>query len=261
MSAVHLKPRTLLTADQLSAAAVSIGKRLGSLNVSDGHAAVSDGEIVVTVPAARAGELRPAFLVSGQLSFRQVLSVGSSDRPKPRASAAPTEPADAVGASELEPAEQAFRSVTCAPGIAGAPSDTRKPRYLVSCSTDGTTRFLLDAASIDNTNLKDIQAGIPAASLGEEWQINLAFDSRGAVAWANLTTVSKKAPDITSGCGPPSGCNAVAIVIDGTVVAFPRINEPILSGDAQITGGFTELDARLIAAEIRYPLPTPFMVS
>jgi preprotein translocase subunit SecD len=73
--------------------------------------------------------------------------------------------------------------------------------------------------------------------------------------------VSKKAPDIAGGCGPPNGCNAVAIVIDGTVVAFPRINEPILSGDAQVTGGFTELDARLIAAEIRYPLPTPFMVS
>ena len=53
--------------------------------------------------------------------------------------------------------------------------------------------------------------------------------------------------------------NQVAIVLDGVVVSAPRINEAIPSGNAQITGSFTQQDATDLANILKYgALPLAF---
>ena len=56
-------------------------------------------------------------------------------------------------------------------------------------------------------------------------------------------------PDCGAGQSP---CNAFAIVLDGVVTSAPRFNEPILGGQAQITGNFTAQEANDLANILKY---------
>jgi preprotein translocase subunit SecD len=57
----------------------------------------------------------------------------------------------------------------------------------------------------------------------------------------------------------PSPANQVAIVLDGLVVSAPVINEAIPSGNAQITGNFTQVEAQDLANVLKYgALPLAF---
>jgi preprotein translocase subunit SecD len=56
-----------------------------------------------------------------------------------------------------------------------------------------------------------------------------------------------------------SPLNQVAIVLDGLVVSAPRINEAIPSGNAQITGSFSQVEAQDLANVLKYgALPLAF---
>ena len=57
----------------------------------------------------------------------------------------------------------------------------------------------------------------------------------------------------------PSPQNQVAIVLDGLVVSAPSIREAIPSGNAQITGSFSQVEAQDLANVLKYgALPLAF---
>ncbi|MEO7176962.1 MAG: protein translocase subunit SecDF, partial [Saprospiraceae bacterium] len=58
--------------------------------------------------------------------------------------------------------------------------------------------------------------------------VSLKMDNLGAKIWGEMTT--KAAQDNN---------REIAIVLDDEVVSAPRVNDPILSGDSQISGGFS----------------------
>jgi len=66
--------------------------------------------------------------------------------------------------------------------------------------------------------------------------VSLDFNNTGAKIWGQMTT--KAAQD---------GNREIAIVLDEEVVSAPRVNEPITTGNSQITGGFTIQEARDLA--------------
>ncbi|MDO8626709.1 MAG: protein translocase subunit SecD [Candidatus Magasanikbacteria bacterium] len=75
-------------------------------------------------------------------------------------------------------------------------------------------------------------------------QVSLNFDSDGAKLFADITTrnVNKE----------------VAIFLDGAPISVPRVNEPILSGSAVISGSFNLQDAKLLAQRLNSgALPVP----
>ncbi len=77
--------------------------------------------------------------------------------------------------------------------------------------------------------------------------IGLEFDGDGTKLFADLTT---------HGVG-----KALGIFIDGFPVALPRINTPILNGQAVMTGGFTLEDAKQLAIQLNAgALPVPIEV-
>lgn len=75
-------------------------------------------------------------------------------------------------------------------------------------------------------------------------QVGLNFDDVGSKLFSDITTrnVGKQ----------------VAIFLDGTPISVPRVNEPILSGSAVISGSFNLLDAKLLAQRLNSgALPVP----
>jgi preprotein translocase subunit SecD len=80
--------------------------------------------------------------------------------------------------------------------------------------------------------------------------VSLTFNGEGTSAFGALTS------RVTSLASP---LNQVAIVLDGLVVSAPSINEAIPSGNAQITGSFTQVEAEDLANVLKYgALPLAF---
>src|SRR5207237_1619913 len=70
-----------------------------------------------------------------------------------------------------------------------------------------------------------------AASYEKEgWVVHLRFDAEGAKEFGRITAANVH--------------HRFAIVLDGTIKSAPVIQDAIYGGDAQITGRFTEEEAR-----------------
>lgn len=75
-------------------------------------------------------------------------------------------------------------------------------------------------------------------------QVSLNFDSDGTKLFADITKRNTG--------------KLVAIFLDGQPISVPRVNEPILSGSAVITGGFSITEAKLLARRLNSgALPVP----
>ncbi|MEY2550652.1 MAG: SecD/SecF fusion protein, partial [Verrucomicrobiota bacterium] len=80
----------------------------------------------------------------------------------------------------------------------------------------------------------------------EGWGVQLRFDSEGAKIFGDITEKSKGF--------------RFAIVLDGAVQSAPVIRDAIYGGNAQITGRFTEQEARGLASVLENPLQTPVSI-
>ena len=127
---------------------------------------------------------------------------------------------------------------------ADSPADT-----IVSCSRDGGAKYILAPAEVLGTQVSSAEAGYDP-SQGLAWFVSLTFNGDGTKAFGALTN------RVTSLQSP---LNQVAIVLDGLVVSAPRINEAIPSGNAQITGSFSQVEAQDLANVLKYgALPLAF---
>ncbi len=79
---------------------------------------------------------------------------------------------------------------------------------------------------------------------GQGPSVSLRFDDNGADLFGQLTSENVD--------------RRIAIVMDGKVISAPRVNEPIMGGEAQITGQFSDNEARDLALMLRAgALPAP----
>ncbi len=67
--------------------------------------------------------------------------------------------------------------------------------------------------------------------------VSITFDTQGGAKFAKLTSENVNRP--------------FAIILDGKVLSAPNINEPILGGNAQISGGFSVESANQLAIALR----------
>ena len=86
------------------------------------------------------------------------------------------------------------------------------------------------------------------------WQINLSLKSEGADRFYELSKEHTTKPG-AGGTGLP-----FAIVLDDEVISYPVFNEPIAGGNAQITGDFSEAEARGLSSAMQNPLQAPMKV-
>jgi preprotein translocase subunit SecD len=232
--------------------------------------AAATPKVTASAKPTPSASVKPRALSNALLAPDAAPSPAPSTSPSPAPTTTPTVSATpsattTPSAANIQPppryttiaeAQAAFAAFTC---TSPKPDDTSPAYYLLACDKETANKFILDRAKVNGTDLKGASAGIPQQSLGNEWQVQLQFKSHGTSEWAKLTTAANKLPDISQGCGLPQGCNAVAIVLDGVVQSYPRITEPILGGDAQITGGFNQKQANDLANVLKYgALPIQF---
>ena len=90
-------------------------------------------------------------------------------------------------------------------------------------------------------------ARVSFSSQSSDAMVSLSFDDQGASVFGDITTKNVG--------------RLLAIVLDGKVQSAPRLNEPILGGEAQISGNFTAQEASDLAITLRSgALPAPLVI-
>ena len=177
-----------------------------------------------------------------------------SPTPSPTPSASTTAPATVAQppAAEGPPSaeEQAqLAAIDCAALPEGSLDDPSKS--LFTCDEGNANRFLLGPADVVGTDVSSATAIIPPGDVS--FVVNLDFTDEGGDKFFESTQK-------LAGQTPPN--NAFAIVLDGKVVSYPTVNEPIPGGQAQISGSFTQAEAQALATVLNYgALPLSFETS
>ncbi|MFI5912595.1 SecDF P1 head subdomain-containing protein [Dactylosporangium sp. NPDC051541] len=110
----------------------------------------------------------------------------------------------------------------------------------VTACQDETTKYRLDVARLTAADLAGAKAAASPAT--GQWTVTLHFTTAGQQRWTDLTrdTVGRQ----------------LAILVDGGVVSAPEI-QAVITGDAEISGGFSAGSARSLAANLNHgSLPT-----
>ena len=275
-TSVTLQPRIApgesgkVTNEAIDQAVSIIRQRVNSLGVAESEVAAqgsgTNRQIVISVPGDTGRRVVELVGQTAELRFRQVLAsasgiatAGSTAQVSAGSTAAvatgsTAEVATGSTASTSDAASAAiiakYEALDCTKlvNLQGtgndAPGDT-----IAVCDRAGTTKYILAPAEVLGRQISKASAGIDTQG-GSAWYVSLTFNGEGTKAFGALTT------RVTSLSEP---LNQVAIVLDGLVVSSPRINEPIPSGNAQITGSFTQLEAQDLANVLKYgALPLAF---
>lgn len=251
-TSVTLQPRIApgesgkVTNEAIDQAVSIIRQRVNSLGVAESEVAAqgsgTNRQIVISVPGDTGRRVVELVGQTAELRFRQVLASAAAT-----GAADPTATPNAGVSAELN-AKFAALDCTKLENLQGtgidAPTDT-----IAVCDRAGTTKYILAPAEVLGRQISKASAGIDTQG-GNAWFVSLTFNGEGTSAFGALTT------RVTSLVEP---LNQVAIVLDGLVVSSPRITEAIPSGNAQITGSFTQLEAQDLANVLKYgALPLSF---
>jgi len=116
------------------------------------------------------------------------------------------------------------------------------PDPVVVCDrgADVHTKYAIDAVKVNGADIQKAEAADDPASGG--WHITLHFTSKGQSKWTALTQEAVQ----NKGIG-----DQVAILLDDQVLSAPQILS-VITGDALISGSFTEQSAKLLAASLNY---------
>jgi len=74
-----------------------------------------------------------------------------------------------------------------------------------------------------------------------QWTVNFELDGDGADRFADATTAAVGAP-------PPT--DQIAIIVDRVVISSPTVQSAITGGSGEITGGFSETEAKDLATQL-----------
>jgi preprotein translocase subunit SecD len=251
-TSVTLQPRIApgengkVTNEAIDQAVSIIRQRVNSLGVAESEVAAQGSgtarQIVISVPGDTGRRVVELVGQTAELRFRQVLATAAAT------GAADPAATPATGVSPEVNAKFAALDCTKPENLQGsgadAPTDT-----IVACDRAGLTKYILAPAEVLGRQISKASAGLDAQS-GSAWYVSLTFNGEGTTAFGAITS------RVTSLAAP---LNQVAIVLDGLVVSAPRINEAIPSGNAQITGSFTQLEAQDLANVLKYgALPLSF---
>jgi len=142
---------------------------------------------------------------------------------------------------------QAMASLTCAPNAKDPLEGNDDPKLpLVACGDHDTYKYLLEPEFLPGTEIADSNSAYD--SQRGQWTVNLSFKSEGTKIWADFTSKNQG--------------QQAAFVLDTQVVSAPNIQVAILDGNTQITGKFTQSEAKDLSDILKYgSLPLSFASS
>ncbi|WP_326950033.1 protein translocase subunit SecD [Amycolatopsis sp. NBC_01307] len=153
----------------------------------------------------------------------------------------------ADGNPNQELVAQAMASITCAPNAKDPLEGNDDPKLpLVACGDHDTYKYLLEPEFLPGTEIADSSSGYDQQR--GQWVVNLSFKSEGTKIWADFTSKNTN--------------QQAAFVLDTQVVSAPNIQVAILDGNTQITGKFTQTEAKDLSDILKYgSLPLSFASS
>lgn len=142
---------------------------------------------------------------------------------------------------------KAMASLTCAPNAKDPLEGNDDPKLpLVACGDHDTYKYLLEPEFLPGTEIADATSGYDQQR--GQWVVNLSFKSEGTKIWADFTSKNVN--------------QQAAFVLDTQVVSAPNIQVAILDGNTQITGKFTQSEAKDLSDILKYgSLPLSFASS
>ncbi len=251
-TSVTLQPRIApgesgkVTNEAIDQAVSIIRQRVNSLGVAESEVTAqgsgTNRQIVISVPGDTGRRVVELVGQTAELRFRQVLATATST------GAADAAATPVAGVSADINAKFAALDCTKPENLQGSGSDAPTD-IIVSCDRAGQNKYILAAAEVLGRQVSKATSAIDTQG-GSAWYVSLTFNGEGTKAFGALTA------RVTSLAAP---LNQVAIVLDGLVVSAPRITEAIPSGNAQITGSFTQLEAQDLSNVLKYgALPLAF---
>ncbi|QKW20833.1 hypothetical protein HUT16_18765 [Kitasatospora sp. NA04385] len=230
-----------LSGEALTRAAEQLRRRAELLGLPNPEVKADNGTLALTV-AGPVGDRLAALTHRPALEFRPVLAAATAgpDAAAPTAGDVPAQWKDR------------FAALDCGDGAAtpapsAAPADPAAEA--LACGTEpagGRWKFVLGPVAVKGEDIADSTSEFSDSGAG--WQVRLRFTPSGGTAFADVTGRISTLP--TPG-------NQFAIVLDGAVLSHPYVAEAITGGQADISGSFTEQDAKTLAAQLATPsLPT-----
>lgn len=255
-TSVTLQPRIeqgesgKVTAEAIDQAVEIIRQRVNSLGVAESEVSAQgtgvNRQIVISVPGETGRRIVDLVGQTAELRFRPVLAEGAAN-----STTLSNDTATATLPPGVTPELNAqYAALDCTlPQNRQGGSSSNEAVAVVSCDRDGIAKYILAPAEVLGRQVTKASALLdPQGASG--WYVMLDFDGEGTTKFGTMTT------RLTS---LPQPQNQAAIVLDGLVYSAPRINEPINTGSAQITGNFTQPEAQDLSNVLKYgALPLAF---
>jgi SecD/SecF fusion protein len=223
-----------VTKGMLDQAVEVIRKRIDTFGVSEPIISpVANDRILVQIPGldtAKIQEARDQLSRVAKLEFRLVYP-DNGERLRQIDEGKQVIPPDYRIETYKLSAEGAPMTNEFGEAVAGAKEKPREERLLVKKKAD------LSGDRVSSAGASYERDG---------WVVHLRFDSEGAKKFGDITAAHVH--------------HRFAIVLDGVIQSAPVIQDAIYGGDAQITGRFTEEEARGLASVLQNPLQTPVSI-
>ncbi|MFJ1753630.1 SecDF P1 head subdomain-containing protein [Kitasatospora sp. NPDC088134] len=230
-----------LSGDALTRAAEQLRRRAELLGLPDPQVSTGSGTLSLSVAGPPPGDQLAALVHRPALEIRPVLA-DAVDGSAPGATGTTVPPALRAGFDALHCA--ASPSAGATPSVSATPSAADPAAGAVACGNpepaDRTRhKFALGPVALKNADIADSSAA--ADPQGGGWQITVRFTPAGGTAFADLTgrIASEQPPG-----------NQLAVLLDGTVITHPYVQQSITGGEAVITGTFTQDQAKTLAAQL-----------
>jgi preprotein translocase subunit SecD len=253
-TSVTLQPRVSqggkVTTEAIDQAVAIIRQRVNSLGVAEAEVSAqgtgTNRQIVISVPGETGRRVVDLVGQTAELRFRPVLAEGNAAA---TSSSADTKTAT-LPAGVTADLNQQFAALDCSkPENRQGGGGDIPTAPLVSCDRGGFSKYILGPAEVLGTQVAKATAVI-STTTASGWYVVLDFNGDGTKAFGTMT--SRLA-------GQASPQNQAAIVLDGLVYSAPRVNEAINTGNAQITGNFSQAEASDLANVLKYgALPLAF---
>ncbi|MEJ7764327.1 MAG: protein translocase subunit SecD, partial [Acidimicrobiales bacterium] len=206
-----------------------IRQRVDGVGVGESDISRQGSNVVIQLPGVKDTDRLLALVgQTAQLRFRAVL--GSQPVPPP-------------GAPEAEPP----------PPLTPREEDKPEAQVTLPGKQGEAAVYQLGPALADGTIVKTARAEAPQT--GGEWKVSFELTDKGSGVFDGIASKCSPNPD-PEAC--PSG--SLAIVLDGVVQSAPSINTANFGGKGEITGKFSEREAKDLALVLRYgSLPVEFV--
>lgn len=259
-----------VTPEQLDQAVEIIRQRVDGSGVAEAEIATQSGStIVVSMPGVPSAETRELIQTSAQMNFRPVLTTAAAE-PVPEDQRVPddelpepsAEPTDSSDPNWITPElYREFESTDCTTPQSPEEREAQDADApAVACEPETGTKYLLGPVEIQGTGIEDASYGTAQNAQGvslNQFAVNLQF---GPEATERFRELSERLYGIGNAT-PGDPRSQFAILLDGQVVSAPQMNAVISDGQAQITGSFTEEQARFLSEQLKYgALPMSFEI-